>query len=251
MDIEKLIKESRIEVAFDESDVQTVIERSKHIFEKKESEHLLSYYEFLCDQFRLIRKRWWGLQVVLLCIAWRLLATGDEILYIRREMGILGALFVILMIPELWKNLTNRCMEIECTAYFPLQKIYAARITIFGLMDVLMLSVFGGCAHYITGISVSNIIIELLLPITVTACICFAVLGRQNRSAGFAVMFCVIWSAVWWGISANDMIYSSVALPVWIVVFVMAILFLVFMVNRLLKNCNKYMEVLYYGTLFN
>ena len=249
MDIEKLIKESRIEVAFDESEVQTVIEQSKHIFEKRESEHILSYYEFLCDQFRLIRKRWWGLQAVLLCIAWRILATGDEILYIRREMGILGTLFVILMIPELWKNLTNRCMEIESAAYFSLQKIYAARITIFGLMDVLMLSVFGGCVHCITGISVDNIIIELLLPITVTACICFAVLGRQNRSAGFAVALCVIWSAVWWGISANDTIYSSVALPVWIVVFVIAILFLMFMVNRLLKNCNKHMEVLLWNSL--
>ncbi len=245
MNIEKLIKENRIEAAFDESEVQAVVEQSKRIFETRESEHILSYYEFLCDQFRLIRKRWWGLQVVLLCIAWRLLATGDEMLYIRREIGILSTLFVILMIPELWRNLTNRCTEIESAAYFSLQKIYAARITILGLMDVLMLSVFGGCAHYISGIPVGNIIIDLLLPITVTACICFAVLGRQNRSAGFAVIFCVIGNAVWWGISANDTIYSSVAFPVWIIVFVIAILFLMFMVNRLLKNCNKYMEVLW------
>lgn len=251
MDIEKVLKENQLEVVVDEDEIQTVVDHSVDTFIKREREQILSYHEFICEQFRLIKKRWWILQFALLWLAWYLLATGGGALYIRREMGILGTLFIILMIPELWKNLTNRCMEIESAAYYSVQKIYAARIILFGLMDILMLTIFSGSVHVIVGIPLREIVTEFLLPMTVTACICFSVLGRQYRNSGIAMVLCVIWSAVWWAISANDLIYAAVALPVWMSIFGMAILFLIVMIYRLLRSCNKYMEVNYFGDVFN
>ena len=251
MDIEKVLKENQLKVVVDEDEIQMVVDRSVNTFIKRESEQILSYHEFICEQFHLIKKRWWILQFALLWLAWYLLATGGGALYIRREMGILGTLFIILMIPELWKNLTNRCMEIESAAYYPVQKIYAARIILFGLMDILMLTIFSGSVHFIVGIFLREIVTEFLLPMTITACICFSVLGRQYRNSGIAMVLCVIWSAVWWVISANDLIYAAVALPVWMSIFGMAVLFLIVMIYRLLRSCNKYMEVNYFGDVFN
>ena len=160
---------------------------------------------------------------------------------------------IILMIPELWKNLTHRCLEIESAAYYSVQKIYAARIILFGLMDILMLTIFSGSVHVIVGISLREIVTEFRLPMTVTACICFSVLGRQYRNSGIAMVLCVLWSAGWWAISAHDLCYAAVALPggVWMSIFGMAILFLIVMIYRLLRSCNKYMEVNYFGDVFN
>ncbi|MDM8211473.1 RNA polymerase sigma factor [Mediterraneibacter glycyrrhizinilyticus] len=51
-----------------------------------------------------------------------------------REMA--ETLFAILIIPELWKNRANCCMEIEGSTYYALRQIYSARILLFGLADI-------------------------------------------------------------------------------------------------------------------
>ena len=53
-----------------------------------------------------------------------------------REMA--ETLFAILIIPELWKNRANCCMEVEGSTYYALRQIYSARILLFGLADILL-----------------------------------------------------------------------------------------------------------------
>ena len=51
-------------------------------------------------------------------------------------MGVVATLFVILIIPELWKNRSCECMEIEATSYYSLKQVYATRMLLFGVTDV-------------------------------------------------------------------------------------------------------------------
>ena len=41
------------------------------------------------------------------------LFSNQEEFFVQRGLGIASVLFVILIIPELWKNKSNQCMEIE------------------------------------------------------------------------------------------------------------------------------------------
>jgi len=183
-------------------------------------------------------------------LAWLFLSTENEMFYLRRGMGVLAALFAIILIPELWRNLTNRCMEVEIASYYSLHQIYAARILLFGAVDVLLLTAFIGGAHYFLSIALTDLVTQFLLPMVVTACICFVALGKQHRNGWLAIGLCVLWSGVWWAIAANDQLYSAITIPIWLAVFVFAFLFLAVAIYRLLKNCDNYMEVNLNGAVF-
>ena len=66
MDIETLLGKERIEVVADEAEIQTVIRKAKAAFMESESQQLLSYHEFIWNQLRMIRKRWWAIQFAVL-----------------------------------------------------------------------------------------------------------------------------------------------------------------------------------------
>lgn len=204
---------------------------------------MLSYGEFVRDQFRLIRKRWWVLQFLLLCLLGLFLVSGQGEFYIQRAMGICATLFVILIIPELWKNRTYQSMEIESAAYYSLRQIYAARMLLFGLADILLLSVFIGVTVSVLHVGMTEILIQFLLPMTVTACICFGTLcGRRMAEAG-TVTLCILWSSVWMFIVLNENIYTLLTVPVWLGLLVAALAYLGVLIYHALKRSSNYWEV--------
>ena len=110
----------RIQIELREEKIQETIRKSKETFLVSEQERMLSYHEFLWSQFKLIRKRWWGLQFLLLFLLGATLASAYEDNYIQRCMGVMASTFVILIIPELWKNRSCHCLEIEEASYYSL-----------------------------------------------------------------------------------------------------------------------------------
>ena len=71
----------------------------------------------------------------LLMLLWSCLPVASESDSLKRIMGIAACAFVILMIPELWKNRASGSMEIEASAYYSLRRVYAARMLLFGMAD--------------------------------------------------------------------------------------------------------------------
>ena len=131
----KMYKES-VQVKSKEEKIQETICKSKNAFFMAEQERTLSYHEFLWTQLRVIQKRWWVLQFMLLVALWIALSSIHDEIYIKRSMGVAAALFVILIIPELWKNRSCECMEIEAASYYSLKQVYAARMLLFGVTYV-------------------------------------------------------------------------------------------------------------------
>ena len=135
-----------------EKKIQETICKSKNAFFMAEQERMLSYHDFLWIQFRVIQKRWWVLQFIILVALWIALNSIHDEMYIKRSMGVVAALFVILIIPELWKNRSCECMEIEAVSYYSLKQVYAARMLLFGVTDIFFITLFLGAAsavlHY-------------------------------------------------------------------------------------------------------
>ncbi|MGO5053343.1 hypothetical protein ACTQ6A_12695 [Lachnospiraceae bacterium LCP25S3_G4] len=227
-----------------EEKIQETIRKSKEAFFASEQEELLSYHEFLWLQFKVIQKRWWILQVLLLFVLWAVLMFVHDDKYIQRSIGVIASLFVILIIPEFWKNRSCQCMEIEASSYYSLKQVYAARMLLFGITDIFLITIFCGTVSVGLHFELTKLMVQFLFPLSVTACICFGTLcSKYSLSETVALTLCIIWSAVWLLIILNENIYALITFPIWISLLGIALIFLLVVIYRTIKFCNKYWEV--------
>lgn len=238
---EKLMTyKNKMTVKPQEEKIQETIYKSKKAFFAAEQKRLLSYHEFLWEQLKVIQKKWWILQLLLLLGLWTLLLSVQDDIYTKRSMGVIASLFVILIIPELWKNRSCQCMEIEAASYYSLRQVYAARMLLFGITDIFLVTIFCGTASAGLHFELTELMIQFLFPLCVTACICFGILcSKYAFSETVAIALCILWSGVWLFVILNEAIYARITLPIWYSLFGLAFAFLVFVIFRTLKYCNK------------
>lgn len=94
----------------------------------------------------------------------------------------------------------------------------------------------------------SELLVQFILPMVVTSCICFAILcSKHSFSETIAVMTCILWSAIWLLVVLNENVYDVITFPLWIIFLVIAFAFLVFTIHRTIYYCNNYWEVPFYG----
>ena len=212
-------------VPINEENVMETIAVSKAAFLSGEAEQMVSPCEFLFLQSRLIQKRWWFLQGLLLAFVCLFLCHMETDYLIRRALGLAGPLFVILILPELWKNRNFDAMEVECTTYYTIRSIYAARLALFAGVDLLLLSAFFAVASVFAKITVWEMLIQFVLPFNVTCCICFRTLyAKRIRSEALAMLLCILWTGVWAMLIMNNAVYSLISVPIWIAALVASFL---------------------------
>ena len=210
-------KELTYDVPINEEKVKETIVASKASFLSGESEQIVSPSEFLFLQSRLIQKRGWFLQGLLLAFVCLFLRHIETDYLIRRALGLAGPLFVILILPELWKNRNFDAMEVECTTYYTIRSIYAARLTLFAGVDLLLLSAFFAVASVFAKITVWEMLIQFVLPLNVTCCICFRTLyAKRIRSEALAMLLCILWTGIWAILIMSNAVYSAISVPLWI-----------------------------------
>ena len=226
-----------------EDKIRETIVCSKNAYYHSQEDQHSSYFEFLFTQSKFIKKGWWLGQFLLLLGLWALMYLENSE-YIKRMAGVMIPLFVIMMVPELWKNRRNQSTEIENAAYFTLRQIYSARLTIFAMVDLVLLSIFMTAVSLMIQLSIWEMLICLVIPFNVTCCICFTILfSRQFSSEYLAVTLSLVWSFLWSRIILCDSIYMAVSWEVWIMLLLFSASYLVFAVWKVLKNSEKDCEV--------
>ena len=166
-----------------------------------------------------------------------LLNLSESDYYTRRCLGLTAPVFVILILPELWKNDTNRSFEVESAALFNLQKIVAARILLFSMVDLVLLTAFFTVSVTFLGISFMDLIVQFLIPMLVTCCICLRMFGGKcNRSLLPPVAACLFWLAVWTQVVLREDVYCKISVPVWMGVLTLSLCCLCYCAARMLKN---------------
>jgi hypothetical protein len=93
----------------------------------------------------------------------------------------MATIFAVLIIPEMWKNRRFSTVEIEKTTFYSLRQIMAARMLLFGIVDVAMMTIFLGIVSNTIQIEVYKIIIDFLIPFNVSCCICFRLLYSKRH----------------------------------------------------------------------
>ena len=208
-----------------EEKVMETIAVSRSAFLSGESGQMVSPKEFLFLQGKLIQKRWWFLQGLLLTLVCLFLCQMETDYLTRRALGLAGPLFVILILPELWKNRNFDAMEVECTTFYTLRSIYAARLVLFAGVDLVLLSGFFAAASAFAKVTLWEMLIQFVLPFNVTCCIGFRTLyAKRIRSEALAMLLCILWTACWAMLIMNNAVYSVISVPIWIAALAASIL---------------------------
>ncbi|MCH5259558.1 MAG: hypothetical protein J1F18_07390 [Lachnospiraceae bacterium] len=223
--------------------IDICVTKSKQIYCEHETQGYLTKMEFLYQQSRYILKRWWVLQGLLLLALWWVLKNSNSPYFMQRSMGTAAPLLVVLMMPEFWKNRHMNAMEIECTSYFSLRRVYAARLILFASVDLILLSTFSLTAVHTTQLSLWELMIQFILPFNVTCCICFQTLYHKwFRSEIFSMFLCMLWSAAWILIVLNTKLYGMISEPIWYLLLIMSTLYLGYCIYRGQRRCNEIWE---------
>lgn len=228
----------------DEEKILRTVAAAKETFCETEAEKSLTKLEFLYRQSKFIKKRWWVLQGALLAALCCLLQIADSDWYVQRCLGIAAPLFGILLLPELWKNRNSAAMEVECTTFYTLRQIYAARFTLFAGVDLMLLSLFFAAASLTARIPLWEMLVQFLLPLNVTCCICFRTLyAPKHGTEVFSLLLCSIWVGIWVQIVLNEAVYAAISVPTWCALLAASILYLGYSIYHGQKNWLQTWEV--------
>lgn len=231
-----------------EAAVHAVTEQCSDIMSRQDNRRT-SYFEFLFEQFKFIKKRWWVLQGGILFLLWILLTDSAGGENIERVLGAMSVMFSVMIIPEIWKNRRCSAVEIEKAAFYSLRQICTARTLLFAAVDLAMITIFFGVSVYTLQISAYRIIIDFLVPFNVSCCICFRLLySKWNDMEYIAVFLSIVCILIWSLIVSSDSIYQRVSIPVWIGLLIISFAYLVFCIHRSQCNCEINWEVKSSGT---
>lgn len=227
----------------DESRLQATVGASVCAYRVHEARLPLRGWEFLLQQARYVRKRWWLLQGAVLAVLWLVLRTQLRADYVRRCVGVLAPTFGMLALPELWKNRICGALEVECASRFALRQVYAARLLLFGLVDMLWLSLFFAAVSLGARLELGMLILQFMVPLNVTCCICFGTLScRRFGSEGLALGLCCAWIAAWVLVVLDQGIYERLSVPAWCALLALSALCLLRVAAKLCADSGKIWE---------
>lgn len=226
-----------------ESAVEDVIRKCEIIMKCDESifsnEGKISFFEFLYEQSKFIQKRWWILQGGIVLLSWILLEDFESREIALRMLPIIAVMFSILIIPEIWKNKRFSAVEIEKAAFYSLRQICAARLLLFAIIDIAMMTIFFVFAFSTLRSDVYKLIINFLIPFNVSCCISFRLLYSKWLDMEYvAVVLNIVCAIVWSIVVRNDFIYKRMAMSVWIGVLVLSFGYLIYCVKKSQYYCG-------------
>ena len=163
---------------------------------------------------------------------------------IRQVLGIGAPLFVILVIPELWKNSSNNALDVEATTMYTLQQVYSARLVLFAGVDLLLLSLFCLGTTASKCLSLWEFVTQFLMPMNVTCCICLTCLycpsvGNQS----FSLVLCLLFAIMWRDIVQDEQIYNAITVPTWATLLVLSFVYMGYCIFRGQRNWKKILAV--------
>lgn len=227
-----------------EEKILETIQVSREALEAGQWEKPMDIREFVYQQSLYIRKRWWLFQALLLAALWWLLKNGVNDAQLRQCMGVAAPLFVVLAIPELWRNRTANAMDIECATYFTLRQVYAARLSLFSGVDLVLLTVFLTLGAWESRFTVWEGLVQFVLPFNVASCICLKCLySASGTTEAFSMAMCLTFGGIWAVLVSNERLYDRITLPVWAAMLTGSFLFLGYSYVRGQKNWKTIMEV--------
>ena len=158
-------------------------------------------------------------------------------------------MFSVMIVPEIWKNRRFSAVEIEKNGIlFTAPDLCCKDIAICSSGSGYDYSFFS-ISVYTLQISAYRIIIDFLVPLNVSCCICFRLLySKWNDMEHIAVFLSISCILIWTLIVSTDSIYQKISVPIWVGLLIISFGYLIFCVHKSQCNCEINWEVKSSGT---
>lgn len=224
--------------------LEETIRLSRAAFYESEKRRTVSRWEFLLSQAKIIRKRWWLLQAGVLVGILLLMIQADAADLNARCLGAAAPLFLLLALPELWKNRHYDALEVESASYYTLRQVYAARLTLFAGADLVILSLFFFSASVFARVTLWELVVQFFLPFNADCCICFLCLySRNSNSEIISVLLSGVFTVLWETVILSEPVYRAITVPVWAVLLGLSLAMALALVLRGQRKWSQFWEV--------
>lgn len=119
------------------------------------------------------------------------ISEGHNLFY--ENAGSCFSVFIVMIIPEFWRNKESNSCQIEVTCLFSLRQIYSARIFLIGIVDIVMLTIFLTVACINMKMQFTDLLVQFLFPMVIAAGICFAMLNCSLLNEATSIVGCFLW----------------------------------------------------------
>jgi hypothetical protein len=201
-----------------------------------------SFLSFYLSQFSLIRKQVWILQFIIAIVFAIMFAGKQELSNVVGGMTTLIPLLFTTWTRELSRSFLYESAEVELSTRFTLRQVILSRMTIIGLIDLLIITITGAVASRVLLIEMTHVFIYLFVPFLFTAFGCLFFLNHMPAKGGESC--CIGWSGGMMLIAFylshwETRIYDQTLIFGWYIAFFTALVLVIVECIVLLKNCSK------------
>ncbi|MGN0273403.1 MAG: hypothetical protein ACI4DT_01275 [Chordicoccus sp.] len=216
--------------------LQELADLSVETFYREEKKKPLPRKAFVLYQFRLMKKGWMILQAVLLIGIYVLLHFLGDLDACYRLVAVLSTLLIIFFVPELWREKREHSIDLINSCYYSIEELYAAKLLIAGLYDLLILSVFFIVTLTTSHVTVYRMILHFLLPMLVTACICLVCLSAGISNYYITLSVCIAFSGLWYAVTSFPFLYRPISTAAWVVFLILSVVLLAVQIRRIVHG---------------
>lgn len=212
---------------------------------------------FILSQVGFIRKRTWALQLLLFIAFITWISRQGAILAENGAICILCAcmapLLVLINVGDFARIYHGGMLEVELATRYSLPKVIAARMLIFGIVDMLLLVAEAAVGAQVSQTALTVLLLYCLTPFCFVCVICMELLRRMNPtqftqailvSIGILVLFLIFPMGRWQtqGTHWLSKIYSAEGRRYWIGILAGSILILCWQFVRFNKENFDFLE---------
>jgi hypothetical protein len=168
----------------------------------------------------------------------------DGAWYAQRGLGIAGTVFVILVMPELWKSRETKSIEIEESARYNLRYVYGAKLLIFGFVDLMLISLFGFAMIQTQEFFVPDLLKQFMFPVMISTIISLGTLSlEKNFNEVASALLCAAVNMTWLLTVSSETVYERITIPIWVVLFSSGLGIMILLLYKLLSEKEHYFGV--------
>lgn len=200
----------------------------------------MSFRKFVFTQMRFINPVCWVLQIALIACV---LVAGDTYRSSEIQAPLImtfALLTVAIAIPSVFKSFESRTSELELACKFNCAQVLAARLIIFGLADVLWLSIIIAVMPSFAGSDPFSVFLYASTPFFLFCALCFYLARVANKHVTRATIAVVAISIIvlWQSIGLFPYWYSSLSWTTWVGALIFAIALAAFELRRLISDAS-------------
>ncbi|UWD47318.1 hypothetical protein NYR90_12270 [Clostridioides difficile] len=249
----KKIKESLMEYTvpkYEASAFQNTIE-TIHRITFNSADKRMNSIDFFISQIGFIRKRTWIIQLLVLCTICSLLFNSAKETNSFYEMlalvSVAAPLFILTNIEEIAKVYNNSVLEIEFSTKNTLHKIIATRMIVFGVSDLLLMSIILLLAKQIIDINILYIIIYILVPFNLMSIGCLEIINRNKGK--HTNYYCMIYGIslvllIFMLATFKNSIYQFEAIDQWLIIFLVTSVILTYEIKKTWKHLCSFENII-------